>query len=71
MKGGSSKLAFRQDEVIAEEGGLGLEPPFGREVRDPATTAARERLGDGFDREWEAGRALTQEDALALALGDR
>jgi hypothetical protein len=29
-----------------------------------------ERLGDRFEREWEAGSALTLEEAVALALGE-
>jgi predicted ATPase/class 3 adenylate cyclase len=32
--------------------------------------AAREQLGEGFEREWEAGWALTVPEAVALALAD-
>ena len=31
---------------------------------------ARERLGERFEREWEAGSGLTLEEAVALALGE-
>jgi hypothetical protein len=35
-----------------------------------AAEAARERLGDGFGVEWEAGSELTLNEAVALALGE-
>jgi hypothetical protein len=33
--------------------------------------AAREQLGPRFDFAWEAGKALTLEEAAALALGKK
>ncbi len=50
--------------TIAEEAGQPLDP---RRVERTAE-AARKRLGDRFEAEWEAGRALTLEQAATLAL---
>jgi predicted ATPase/class 3 adenylate cyclase len=38
------------------------------QLRERTKTAARERLGAGFDLAWEGGKALTLEEAAALAL---
>jgi hypothetical protein len=39
-------------------------------VAERAERQARERLGDQFEREWEAGSDLTLEEAVALALDE-
>jgi predicted ATPase len=39
-------------------------------LRERTKTEAQERLGLRFDLEWEAGKALTLEEAAALALGE-
>jgi predicted ATPase/class 3 adenylate cyclase len=57
-------------EIMAEESGYSLDSPSARVVLDPAARTARERLGERFEREWEAGRSLTHEEAMALALGE-
>ena len=41
---------------------------YERQMRGRTETAARERLGPRFDAEWESGRALTIDEAVALAL---
>jgi hypothetical protein len=40
-----------------------------RQILDRTEAAARERLGPRFDTEWEAGRVLTLDEAVSLALG--
>ena len=55
---------------LADEAGLPLDPHYEVILRDATEEAARERLGDRFEREWEAGRALSRDEAVALALGD-
>jgi hypothetical protein len=39
-------------------------------VAETAERQARERLGERFEREWEAGSDLTLEEAVALALDE-
>ncbi len=41
---------------------------YERQMRGRTETAARERLGPRFDAEWESGRALTIDEAVAVAL---
>jgi tetratricopeptide (TPR) repeat protein len=43
---------------------------YHRRMRNESLARARERLGDRFDREWEAGRSLAYDEATALALAD-
>jgi predicted ATPase len=38
---------------------------------DPDERALFSRLSEGFEREWEAGRTLAVDDAVALALGQQ
>jgi hypothetical protein len=40
-------------------------------LRERTKTAAREQLGARFDLGWEAGKALTLEEAAALVLGKK
>jgi predicted ATPase/class 3 adenylate cyclase len=56
--------------AIADESGLDLDPRFEGRVAEETEQRARERLGERFEREWETGSALTQDEAVALALGD-
>jgi predicted ATPase len=56
--------------TLGEEGGNPLEPRLHGLVSEPAETRARERLGERFEQEWEAGSGLTLEEAVALALDD-
>ena len=56
--------------AIGEEGGRPLDPRLHGFVSEPAERYARERLGERFEREWEAGSGLTLEEAVALALDE-
>jgi hypothetical protein len=55
---------------LHDELGLPLVPvPEWRTWHERAEAAARERLGDeGYTRAWTAGRALSREQAIILAL---
>ncbi len=57
-------------ETIAEESGQRLETRYALPFVERAAEAARDRLGDGFGVEWEAGSELTLNEAVALALGE-
>jgi predicted ATPase/class 3 adenylate cyclase len=57
--------------AIGEEGGRPVDPRLHGFVSEPAERYARERLGERFEREWEAGSGLTLEEAVALALDER
>jgi predicted ATPase len=56
--------------TLGEEGGNPLDPRLHGVVSEPAERRARERLGERFEREWEAGSGLTLEEAVALALDE-
>ena len=56
--------------TIGEEGGQRPRSPFEGRVFETAERRARERLGERFEREWEAGSHLTLEEAVALALDE-
>ena len=56
--------------AIGEEGGQTLDPRLRGLVAETAERQARERLGERFEREWEAGSDLTLEEAVALALDE-
>ncbi len=56
-------------ETIAGESGQRLETRYTLPLVERAAEAVRERLGDGFGREWNAGTTLTLSEAVALALG--
>jgi tetratricopeptide (TPR) repeat protein len=57
-------------ETISDESGQRLETHYALPLVERAAEAARERLGDGFGVEWEAGSELTLNEAVALALGE-
>jgi len=44
---------------------------YERQMRGRTVAATRTRLGTRFEQEWEAGRALTVDEAVALALQSR
>jgi predicted ATPase/class 3 adenylate cyclase len=52
----------------ADETGRELDPRFEGRVLETNERRARERLGQRFDVEWDAGSGLTLEEAVALAL---
>jgi predicted ATPase/class 3 adenylate cyclase len=56
--------------TIGEEGGQPLDPRLRGPVAETAERQARERLGERFEREWEAGSDLALEEAVALALDE-
>jgi predicted ATPase/class 3 adenylate cyclase len=56
--------------VIYEAAGTAIEAQF-LPIVERTEITARERLGDRFEPEWEAGRALARDEAVALALGKR
>ena len=56
--------------TVGEEGGQPLDPRLHGLVSDTVERRARERLGERFEREWEAGSDLTLEEAVALALDE-
>jgi predicted ATPase/class 3 adenylate cyclase len=51
-----------QDEYVED---------YQRPILERTEAASRERLGPRFEAEWEAGKALTLEEAAALALGQQ
>jgi tetratricopeptide (TPR) repeat protein len=53
--------------TVGEEGGQPLDPRLHGLVSEMVERRARERLGERFEREWEAGSDLTLEEAVALA----
>jgi predicted ATPase/class 3 adenylate cyclase len=55
---------------IADESGRELDPRIEGRVLETTAQSARQRLGQRFDAEWEAGSGLRLEDAVALALDD-
>ena len=56
--------------TVVNETGRELDPRFEGRVFEAKEGRARERLGDRFEREWEAGSNLTLEEAVALALDE-
>jgi predicted ATPase/class 3 adenylate cyclase len=56
--------------TVGEEGGQPLDPRLHGLVSKTVERRARERLGERFEREWEAGSDLTLEEAVALALDE-
>jgi predicted ATPase/class 3 adenylate cyclase len=56
--------------TMADESGRELDPGLERRVLDPKERWARERLGQRFEAEWEAGSGLTLEEVVALALDE-
>jgi len=56
--------------TIGDEGGHPFDPRLHGRVPEQAERRARERLGERFEREWEAGSGLTLEEAVVLALDE-
>jgi predicted ATPase/class 3 adenylate cyclase len=56
--------------TIGEEGGQPLVPRLHGLALETAERLARERLGERFEQEWEAGSDLTLEEAVELALDE-
>lgn len=52
----------KQDEIVED---------YQRPILERTEAASRERLGPRFEVEWEAGKALTLDEAAVLALGER
>jgi predicted ATPase/class 3 adenylate cyclase len=65
---GARLLAAAQN--IGDERGHPLSVEYQRGVIVEAARSVRDDLADGFEREWESGKALTLEQAVALALGE-
>jgi predicted ATPase/class 3 adenylate cyclase len=51
----------KQNEIVED---------YQRPILERTEAASRERLGDRFEVEWEAGKALTLDEGAALALGE-
>jgi hypothetical protein len=56
--------------TIADEKGRELDPRFVGRLLETMERTARERLGQQFDAEWQAGSGLTLEETVALALDE-
>jgi predicted ATPase/class 3 adenylate cyclase len=56
--------------TIADESGRELDPRFEGRVLETMERTARERLGQQFAAEWQAGSGLTLEETVALALDE-
>jgi non-specific serine/threonine protein kinase len=57
-------------QTIADEGGHPLNITFERGVFERGLRDIRDDLAERFEREWESGKTLTLEEAVALALGE-
>jgi predicted ATPase len=57
--------------MIADEEGRELDPRWEGRLLETTERSARERLGQRFEAEWEAGSSLTLEEAVALALAEQ
>jgi len=67
---GRAARLFGAAEALREAMGIPL-PSAARALREPYTRAARSRLDEvEWTRRWEEGRAMSQEEAVALALKD-
>jgi predicted ATPase/class 3 adenylate cyclase len=55
---------------IADEQPVGMDPRFEGRLLESTEKAARERLGQRFEVEWERGSRLTLEETIALALDE-
>jgi predicted ATPase/class 3 adenylate cyclase len=56
--------------TIADEKGRELDPRFEGRLLETMERTARERLGQQFEAEWQAGSGLTLEETVALALDE-
>jgi len=57
--------------TIADESGRELDPRFEGRLLETMERTARERLGQQFEAEWQAGSGLTLEETVALALDEQ
>ena len=67
--GVSARLLGALDALV-EWSGDPIDPDHDQLVLDRVDKIAKERLGDSFEREWEAGKTLTLDEVVALALGE-
>ena len=67
---GAAARLLSAARTVGEEGGQPLDPRLHGLVSETAERQARERLGERFEREWEAGSDLALEEAVALALDE-
>ena len=56
--------------TIDDEIGRELDPRYEGRLFETMERTARERLGQRFEAEWEAGSGLTLEETVALALDE-
>jgi hypothetical protein len=61
---------FAAAETIADQSGHPLSIQYQRGLVEEAARSVRDGLAERFGSEWEAGKALTLEEAVALALGE-
>jgi hypothetical protein len=61
---------FAAAETVADESGHPL-VQFQRRMFEEGVAAVRDDLADQFGHEWEAGRTLTPDEAVALALAEK
>jgi hypothetical protein len=54
--------------TFADETGREMDPRYEGRLLDLTEQSARERLGQRFEAEWEAGSGLTLDETVALAL---
>jgi non-specific serine/threonine protein kinase len=58
-------------ETMRDEIGAGVGPPYLAKLNEEALTAIHTQLdNDAFAEAWEDGKALTVDEAVALALGE-
>jgi non-specific serine/threonine protein kinase len=67
---GAAARLLSAAETIAAESGQRLDTSYALPFVKRAAEAARQRLGDAFGGEWNAGSELTLNEAVALALGE-
>ncbi|HEX9417045.1 MAG TPA: adenylate/guanylate cyclase domain-containing protein [Gaiellaceae bacterium] len=66
----ASARLLAASRTIADDRGYPLDPRYVLPLAEQAEAALRQRLGDQFESEWEAGRALSFEEFAALAVGE-
>jgi hypothetical protein len=60
----AARTLWERERMVPPDAGL-------RAALDDAERLGREALGEAYEDEWEAGRALSVDEAVALALLDR
>ncbi len=61
---GAARTLWERERMVPPDAGL-------RAALEDAERLGRDALGDAYEAEWEAGRALSVDEAVALALVDR